>query len=104
MKKEAEAAYALFQWCDRMSLILCRRELPEAERTLEVSAGPDGTHYDVLCRNDLITIQPWPFEETQFTVSVETHQLAQLSFKDDAELQAILQQTPVTNVRWEFRK
>ena len=29
-KKEAEAAYALFQWCDRMSLILCRRELPEA--------------------------------------------------------------------------
>ncbi len=103
-KKEAEAAYALFQWCDRMSLILCRRELPEGERALEVSMGPDGTQYDVICRDDRITIQPWPFEETQFTVSVETRQLSQLSFKNDPELLSALQQTPVNEVTWEFQK
>lgn len=103
-KKEADAAYALFQWCDRMSLILCRHELPEAERALEVSAGPDGTDYEVICRDDVVMIQPWPFEETEFTVSVETRQLSQLRFKNDAELQAALQETPVTWLRRTFQK
>ncbi|MBC8171202.1 MAG: DUF3891 family protein [Anaerolineae bacterium] len=103
-KKEAEAAYALFQWADRLSLILCRRELPEADRALEVSAGPDGTRYDVICRDGFVTLQPWPFEESNFTVSVETLQLNQLSFKDDLELQVALQATPVTNLVWEFKK
>ncbi len=103
-KKEAEEAYALFQWCDRLSLILCRRELPEGERALEISVGPDGTRYDVLCRGDIVTVQPWPFEETQFTLSVETRQLPQLQFKDDRELQTMLQGTPVTNVAWTFAK
>lgn len=34
-KKEAQSAYDLMQWCDRLSLILCRQELPEAERSLK---------------------------------------------------------------------
>ena len=103
-KKEAEAAYALFQWCDRMSLILCRRELPEAGRALEVTAGPDGTRYDVICRDDTVSIQPWPFEENQFTLSVESIQLEQLKYKNDAELLKALQNTPVTNLTWTFNK
>jgi hypothetical protein len=103
-KKEADAAYALFQWCDRMSLILCRRELPEAGRALEVSMGPDGTRYDVVCEDDAVSVQPWPFEESQFTVSVESIQLDQLKFKDDAELLETLQSTAVTNLKWEFKK
>ena len=103
-KKEAEAAYALFQWCDRMSLILCHRELPEAERALEVSVGPDGTRYDVICREGHITVQPWPFESPRFSVSVESMQLSQLTFKDDAELQAVLQATPVSDLTWDFAK
>jgi hypothetical protein len=31
-KKEAEKAYAFFQWCDRLSLILCKHELPAGQR------------------------------------------------------------------------
>jgi hypothetical protein len=103
-KKEAAVAYALFQWCDRMSLILCRHELPEAERALEVSAGPDGTRYDVICHDEVVTIRPWPFEETHFAVSVETRQLSQLNFKDDSELQAALHKTSVTHLSWKFLK
>ncbi|MBC8171619.1 MAG: DUF3891 family protein [Anaerolineae bacterium] len=38
----------MFQWADRLSLILCRRELPEADRALEISAGPDGIRYNVM--------------------------------------------------------
>jgi len=33
-KQKAQQAYDLMQWCDRFSLILCRSQLPEAERTL----------------------------------------------------------------------
>lgn len=103
-KKEADEAYALFQWCDRMSLILCRRELPEAGRALEVSNGPDGTRYDVVYKDEVVSVQPWPFEETQFTVSVESIQLEQLRFKNDPELLKALQQTPVTELSWDFKK
>src|SRR5690606_11731620 len=35
-KQEAEAAYRLLHWCDRCSLILCRRQLPEDERQREI--------------------------------------------------------------------
>jgi len=39
-KQEAEQAYAFMQWCDRFSLILCQQQLPEDERALEISIGP----------------------------------------------------------------
>jgi hypothetical protein len=103
-KDEAERAYALFQWCDRMSLILCRRELPEAGRALEVSAGPDGTRYDVLCQEDRVTVDPWPFQDSHFTVSVEAMCLSELSFEDDSDLQSALQVAPVEYLTWEFEK
>lgn len=103
-KKEAEEAYTLFQWCDRLSLILCRRELPEAERAVEVSLGPDGTPYDVVRRGEVVTVLPWPFAETQFMLSVESKQIAQLSFKDDPELESVLQKIPVTHLSWHFKK
>jgi hypothetical protein len=85
-------------------LILCRRQLPEAERALEVSSGPDDTRYDVICRDDAVSIQPWPFEENQFTLSVESIQLEQLKYKNDAELLKALQNTPITNLTWTFSK
>jgi hypothetical protein len=99
---EADKAYALFQWCDRMSLILCRHELPEAERALEVSDGPDGTHYEVRYCDNRVIIQPWPFAEPQFSVYVEAIMLSQLSFKDDAELQSALKAEPITYLSWAF--
>ncbi len=103
-KKEAEAAYVLFQWCDRMSLILCHRELPDGGRALEVSAGPDGTRYDVIFQEDVVTLQPWPFEESAFTLSLEYLEVSQLSFKDDLELKTVLNSAPVTTLTWNFKK
>ena len=50
--KEAEEAYAFFQWCDRFSLILCNRELPAGQRALEISKGSDGKRYDVMETSD----------------------------------------------------
>jgi hypothetical protein len=102
-KKQVQQAYDLMQWCDRFSLILCRSQLPEAERTLEVSKGPDGVQYHVVQQKDgLIRINPWPFEPKQFRVTVETTYLHQLQFKDEAELTQALYQAPIQEKSWQI--
>jgi len=105
-KKEAQQAYDLMQWCDRLSLILCRHELPEMGRSLEISAGPDGQRYDVAqpSPGGPLTVTPWPFGAQQFAVSVEASLLSQLQFKDDAELAAALRAAPIVQLHWEFCK
>ncbi|RDC64333.1 DUF3891 family protein [Adhaeribacter pallidiroseus] len=104
-KKEAQKAYDLMQWCDRLSLILCRRELPEAERALEISIGPDGSRYDVWQLNSgVIQVAPWPFEFHNFSVSIEASYLAQLQFASEEELTAALRQAPIHTKHWELSK
>ncbi|WP_400193123.1 DUF3891 family protein [Hymenobacter sp. B81] len=104
-KAEAQQAYALLQWCDRLSLILCRHELPEMERALEVSQGPDGRRYDVARRaaDQAVKVTPWPFAAAEFSVSVEASRLSQLQFRDDEELSQALRQAPVEVLQWQLR-
>ena len=95
-KKQAQQAYDLMQWCDRFSLILCRSQLPEMERTLEISKGPDGVQYQVTQQKDgLIKVSPWPFEPTSFELSVEASYLNQLQFTNETELSEALRKAPV---------
>ena len=104
-KKEAEAAYAFFQWCDRLSLILCNREIPAGERALEIGTGPDGDRYDIKQESDgSIRVIPWPFEEKQFTVNVEACYLNQVKFENNAELTEALQQAPIKVLEWTLVK
>ncbi|KUG07963.1 DUF3891 family protein [Solirubrum puertoriconensis] len=105
-KADAGRAYALLQWCDRFSLILCRHELPEMERALEISTGPDGQRYDVrqLPADDGITVEPWPFAADEFSVGVEVSVVHQLQFKDDQELSHALRQAPIQALRWQLRR
>lgn len=104
-KTEAEKAYAFFQWCDRLSLILCNRELPAGQRALEISKGPDGKRYDILENEDgTVTVQPWCFKQDEFKVSVEACYLEQVQFKDSAELTEALQNAPIKLLEWKFVK
>lgn len=104
-KKEAEKAYAFFQWCDRLSLILCKHELPAGQRALEISVGPDGKRYDVIETSDgNVTVKPWPFAEKQLTVNVEACYLNQMKFGDNAELTEALQTAPIKLLEWTFVK
>lgn len=104
-KDEVESAYAFMQWCDRLSLILCKRELPADERALEISKGPDGRRYDVIQRKDnKVTIKPWPFEEEPFTVNVEACYLEQVQFEDNAQLREALKTAPIKALEWTFVK
>ena len=104
-KEEVDAAYAFMQWCDRLSLILCQQELPDDERFLEISKGPEGQRYDIMQRSDnLVVVQPWPFQDDKFTVNVEACDLSQIKFKSSAELTQALQEAPIKVLEWTFVK
>jgi hypothetical protein len=104
-KAQAQQAYDLLHWCDRLSLILCRDELPEMGRALEIHRGPDGRRYDLRqsAPDGPVQVTPWPFAEPEITVSVEAGILTQLQFQDDAELADALRAAPVETLRWTLR-
>ncbi len=101
-KDEAAEAYEFFQWCDRLSLILCNRMLPVGERALEIATLPDGDRYDVIERSDRVTVKPWPFLEDKFTVNVEATYLEKLKFDSNEELSQALQTSPIKTLEWTF--
>ncbi|MEH2261120.1 DUF3891 family protein [Nostoc sp.] len=104
-KEEVDAAYAFMQWCDRLSLILCQQELPDDERFLEISKGPEGKRYDIMQRSDnLVVVKPWPFQNDKFTVNVEACNLSQVKFESSTELSQVLQEAPIKVLEWTFVK
>jgi len=104
-QQDAEKAYAFMQWCDRLSLILCQRQLPEDERALEISQGPDGNRYDIRQRSDsTVAVEPWPFKDKQFTVHVEARELSQVQFENNAALRKALEEAAVKMLEWRFVK
>ena len=105
-KKEAQQAYDLLHWCDRLSLILCRHEIPEMGRAVEIHAGPDGTTHTLAqpAADGPVVVSPWPFAAPKVEVSVEASVLTQMQFHDDAALAATLRAAPVETLRWTLRR
>lgn len=104
-KEDAQSAYDFMQWCDRLSLILCQQQLPDDERALEISKGPDGKRYDVRQFSDQsVTVEPWCFEDDRFVVNVEVSHLSQAKFDDNASLTAALKEAPRSLLEWKFVK
>ena len=103
--EEAKQAYSLLEWCDALSLLICKGEMPPEQRKLEISTGPDGKLYHLLqLEEDVLTVQPWPFEPNRFEVSFETRMLSQLQFSSSEELRTAFQKAPVKEARWTLRK
>jgi Protein of unknown function (DUF3891) len=99
--RQVKHDYDLVHWCDRCSLILCQDELPSAERRLEIAKGPSGARYYLWQRaNGSVGVEPWPFEEDEFSVSVEMRRLEQASFADEHELGEALGRAKVTQKKW----
>ncbi|GGK76781.1 DUF3891 family protein [Rufibacter glacialis] len=100
-KPQAQYAYDFMQWCDRFSLILCRNELPEMERALEISNGPDQIRYEVTqLKAGPVRVSPWPFQDQEVTLTVEARYLTQLQFKSDQALTQALAQAPIQQKSW----
>lgn len=103
--KEAEKAYTYMRWCDRLSLILCQRQIPAAGRKLEITKGPSGETYNIysLDSGDL-SVTPWPFSCEKFTVQVDACYLSQLQFSSNDELTQALKEAPRKSLVWTLRK
>ena len=100
-----EVAYAVFQWCDRTSLILCQNALPAMQRRIEIAPLGDGKRYEIWQNVDRnVSVHPWPFSSDYFDQHVEVRTITQLSFTADRELEVCLRQSPVEKRCWRFRK
>lgn len=104
-KDQAERAYQFMRWCDRLSLILAQKQIPDAGRALEITSGIDNQRYDVRQLEDgRLTVDPWPFEDSEFTVNVEASCLSQLKYESNEELVKALQSAPIKILEWTFTK
>jgi hypothetical protein len=104
-KVDAEKAYAMMQCCDRLSLILCQKQIPEGERLLEIAKGPTGERHDILKRADkTLSVNPWPFRAERFTIHVDACYPTQMKFDSNQELVESLQQAAICSLQWTFVK
>jgi hypothetical protein len=104
-KDDAERAYQFMRWCDRLSLILGQQQIPDAGRALEITSGIDGQRYDVRqLENGKLTVEPWCFEEDEFTVNVEATCLSELKFASNDALVKALKESPIKILEWTFTK
>lgn len=104
-KDDLEQAYTFLRWGDRLSLILCREQLPERERWLDVAPGIDGEMIRIQQRaNDTLALWPWVLEHDKLQVSVEVRHLSQLKFADDDEFLEALDAAKIRTRQWTFCK
>ncbi len=103
--KEAEAAYTPVRWSDRLSLILCKRELPDKDRSLDIAPGPDGEITRVSQRTDgTISLQPWIFMADTMEFSIEARIIKQAAFASEAAFHEAVNGAEIVTRVWRFVK
>lgn len=104
-KEEALRTYDLLEWCDACSLLLCQEQQQPEKRKLEISTGPDKKMYRLAQVDEAtLTVEPWPFETTRFTVCFESRLIKQLQFASSADFRKAFLQAPVEETRWVLEK
>lgn len=102
---EAELRYRFMFFCDALSLILCKDNIPAGGRKLEIAALPDQNNAAVFYSDqNRLSIQPWPFAQAQFSLGVEVYHIDQLAFKNDGELYEAFDQADIKVKEWQFCK
>ncbi|MFS4446532.1 DUF3891 family protein [Maribacter sp. 2307UL18-2] len=103
-KKEAENAYELLRFCDRCSLILCKDEIPDSGRKIEINTSIENKTYFLLRKeNACLTVEPWCFETNEFEVSIEETIIEQTKFKNQEEFKKVLEATERSRLIWKFK-
>jgi hypothetical protein len=100
-KEQALRIYDFLEWCDACSLLICTGQLQPERRKLEISTGPDKKMYHLVqVSEDILSIEPWPFEVESFTISYESRVIPQLQFQSSAEFRQVFLQAPVKETTW----
>jgi len=95
-EKEISHAYALLEWCDAFSLLICQQLIQPENRKIEISSGPDNQCYQLHAPAEgILQVEPWPFESEQFEIRYESRTLSQLKFKNVGEFRKVLMEAPL---------
>jgi hypothetical protein len=97
-KAQAQKDYSLLEWCDALSLLLCQHLNQPEMRTIEISQG-----YQLVQKaTDVLTVQPWPFQEKELTFTLESRLITQLTFTNAVEFKTQFDKAAVTEKLWRF--
>ncbi|MDQ3278044.1 MAG: DUF3891 family protein [Bacteroidota bacterium] len=104
-KEEVHSMYSLLEWCDALSLLICKGDAQPEKRRIEISTGPDMKEYYLIqVDENALAVEPWAFETTRFSVSFERRTIKQLQFVSSAEFRKAFLAAPVEEVQWVFTK
>ncbi|HVG11716.1 MAG TPA: DUF3891 family protein [Flavisolibacter sp.] len=100
-KEESLRIYDLMEWCDALSLLICKGDMQPEERRLEISTGPDKKKYFLVqTGEDVLAIDPWPFEGKEFSVNFEYRTLSQVQFRSSADFRALFITSTPSEKKW----
>lgn len=103
--EEAEKTYALLEWCDAFSLLICQKLYQPEQRSIEISNGQNEQGNQLIRLDALtLTVKPWPFETEKFTIRYDSRTISKLSFADSAEFKKSLLAAEVTENVWIVQK
>ncbi|MEO8774411.1 MAG: DUF3891 family protein [Gelidibacter sp.] len=103
--EKARTYYEFLRFCDRLSLILCKDEAPEAGRLLEINTSIGGkTYFIKKTKNDDLIISPWIFRADAFELSIEQRVLGQTQFTSSTQFETILMNSMPKLKKWRLMK
>ena len=77
-----KALYGILQFCDRLSLMICQNEFPDAGRTFEINHSLGNVLHAITEKDEAFFIDPWPFAKDDIAIKYEYHLIKQRSFKN----------------------
>ncbi|RYY52650.1 MAG: DUF3891 family protein [Chitinophagaceae bacterium] len=104
-EKQTMELYNLLQWCDALSLLICKDDMQEEQRKTEISVGPHNvTYYLTKIDEHTLTVEPWPFACEKFPVYYERRHLPRLVFSSSAEFRDQFLASGVEMRSWDIKK
>ena len=103
--EKARSYYEFLRFCDRLSLILCKDETPEAGRLLEINTSIAGkTFFIKKTDDDELIISPWIFNVDEFELSIEERILKATQFTSNIQFEEVLMKSLPTLKKWKLMK
>lgn len=102
---EIDSAYSLMRFADRMSLILTQRAVPARDRSLEICpVGEKGTYFIRAMNGGRITVEPWPFRVSKFSLKLDVRLLTSAYYETSEELTVALRTTEASTRTWQVEE
>lgn len=102
--KKARANYEVLRFCDRLSLILCKNEIPTKGRELEINTSINNQKFTIKKENGKISIAPWIFNVDKFDLNIEERILETNEIKSNLAFKKMLDETIPSIKKWTLSK